>query len=299
MLCVRRLLAALVLLAAAWGPAPASAQWTPEPGHGYVKVWVKWLLGFQYVNPEGQSLAYQNYHEVYLSTYGDIGLVDGLALFWHTDIVRTFALRDPIADRVRGHVTGGDPALGLRWRFFANDRLAAAFTGSVRAPLVQRTGERQVVYERDPGPDGVYDRVGALRIGAGAWDLTAGVKVGYALDRWHLGASVAYQARLQGFDDRMLWSLEAGLTFNEKWGGTLRANAAHSFSPIRASPGDPPPADTPSGIGNGVSWMGMAVELDYELRRDWFLGLTLEGGLGYLRSQTGGPVTSLSIAHVY
>ncbi|MAQ14138.1 MAG: hypothetical protein CMN30_04990 [Sandaracinus sp.] len=294
---MRSALLVLVLLGST--ASGAHAQWTPEPGHGYLKVWVKWLQGFQYVNAQGEHFAYQNYSEIFLATYGDVGLTDGLALFWHTDVVRSFMLRDPVEDRLRGHVTGGDPALGLRWRFLLRDRLAASLTGSVRAPLIQRTDERQVVYERDPGSDGVYDRVGGLRIGAGTWDLTAGVKVGYAFDRWHLGGSVAYQARLKGFDDRILWSLEAGLTLSDRWGGTLRANGAHSFSPIRGDADDPPPADTPSGIGNGVSWMGMAVELDYEMKPTWYLGLTLEGGLGLLRSQTGGPVTSLSVSHVY
>jgi len=277
----------------------ASAQWTPEPGHGYVKVWAKWLLGFGYVDGEGDWNNYQNYNELFLATYGNVGLVDGLALFWHTDIVRGFTLRDPIAERVRGHVTTGDPSVGLRWRFLLRDRLAMALTGSVRAPLIQRTGEQQVVYERDPGDDGVYDRVGGLRIGAGTWDLTAGLEVGYAFDTWFLGGSVGYQARLKGFDDRILWSIEAGLTFNEKWGGTLRASGAHSFAPIREDADPPERTESPSGIGNGVSYMGLAVELDYELIERWYLGLTIEGGLGFLRRQTGGPVTSLSLSTTF
>jgi hypothetical protein len=273
----------------------AEAQWTPEPGHGYVKVWAKWLLGFGYVDGEGDYNAYQPYNEVFLSTYGDVGLVESLSLFWHTDIVRAFTLRDPIADELRGHVTGGDPALGLRWRFLVRDRLAMSVDGSVRAPLIQRTDEVQTVYERSPGDDGVFDPIGGLRIGAGTWDLTTVVRVGYAFDTWHLGGSIGYQARLKGFDDRILWSIEGGITFSEKWGGTLRASGAHSI----AVEGGPPRSQSPSGIGNGVSWMGMAVELDYELLREWYLGLTIEGGLGFLRRQTGGPVVSLSIAHTY
>ncbi len=294
----RRLWAALGF-ALALSASSASAQWTPQPGHGYVKIWAKWLLGFGYVDGDGDYNGYQNYHELFLATYGDVGIVDGLALFWHTDIVRGFTLRDPVADELRGHVTGGDPALGLRWRFLLRDRLAMALVGSVRAPLIQRTGERQVVYERHPGDDGVYDRVGGLRIGAGTWDLTAGLKVGYAFDTWFLGGSLAYQARLKGFDDRIVWSAEVGLTLNEKWGCTIRANGAHSMEPIRPDPDDPPRSESPSGIGNGVSWMGFAVELDYELIDRWYLGLTIEGGLGFLRRQTGGPVTSLSLSTSY
>ena len=288
-----------VLAASTASTKSASAQWTPQPGHGHVKVWAKWLLGFGYVDGEGDYNAYQNYHELFLATYGDVGIVDGLALFWHTDIVRGFTLRDPIAGEVRGHVTGGDPALGLRWRFLLRDRLAMALVGSVRAPLIQRTGEQQIVYERRPGDDGRYDRVGGLRIGAGTWDLTAGIKAGYAFDRWFLGGSVAYQARLKGFDDRIVWSAEVGLAFNERWGSTLRANGAHSMVPLRSDRGDPPRSESPSGIGNGVSWTGFALELDYELISRWHLGLTIEGGLGFLRRQTGGPVTSLSLSTTY
>jgi hypothetical protein len=294
----RRLLTALAF-AMAMGSTGAAAQWTPEPGHGYVKIWAKWLLGFGYVDGEGDYNHYQSYNELFLATYGDVGIVDGLAFFWHTDIVRGFTLRDPIADEVRGHVTGGDPAVGLRWRFLLRDRLAMALTGSVRAPLIQRTGEQQVVYERNAGDDGVYDRVGGLRIGAGTWDLTTAVKVGYAFDTWFLGGSVGYQARLKGFDDRIVWSVEAGLTLSEKWGGTLRASGAHSITPIRDDPDAPERTESPSGIGNGVSYMGLAVELDYELLERWYLGLTIEGGLGFLRRQTGGPVTSLSLSTTY
>ena len=294
-----RQLGAVLAFALACSAGSASAQWTPEPGHGYVKVWAKWLWGFRYVDGNGDGQDYQRYNELFVATYGDVGLVDGLALFWHADIVRSFFLRDPIADELRGHVTGGDPALGLRWRFLLRDRLAMSLTGSVRAPFIQKTDVQQVVYRRDPDPTGAYQPIGGLRIGAGTWDLTTSLKVGYAFDSWHLGGSLGYQARLKGFEDRILWSLEAGVTFNDRWGGTARASGAYSIPVIRESADPPPLSESPSGIGNGVSWTGLAIEIDYELLREWYLGLTLEAGLGYLRRQTGGPVTSLSISHTY
>jgi hypothetical protein len=32
----------------AWPVGASAGPWTPEPGHGYGKVWVKWLYGFGY-----------------------------------------------------------------------------------------------------------------------------------------------------------------------------------------------------------------------------------------------------------
>jgi len=266
-----------------------AGAWTPEPGHGYAKLWAKYLLGFGYVDGDGDATTYQRYHELFLATYGDIGLTDGLALFWHTDLIRSFYLRDPLADRTRGHVGLGDPMLGLRWRFLRLDRFVMAVEGSARAPLARRRFVQDVYDRSDPPED-----IGDLQIGAGVWNVTGNLAWGYAFDRWYLAGSGGYQFRSDGFDDRVLFSVEAGLTLAEGWSGRLRAHGAISIVRGRA-----PYNESPSGIGNGVSYTGFAVELDRKLVEKWFLGMTIEGGTGLLRRQTGGPVLSLAISTQY
>ncbi len=57
--------------------------------------------------------------------------------------------------------------------------------------------------------------------------------------------------------------------------------------------------ESPSGLANGTSYTGVALELDFEFREDFFFGVTLEGGAGVLRRQTGGPVVSLALSTAY
>lgn len=267
----------------------AAGPWTPPPGHGYAKLWMKWLYGFGY-HPAGggSTVDYARYNEVFFATYGEYGLADGLAIYWQTDLLRIFTLVDSPSDERRVHTTPGDPALGLRWRWLNLGRFVMALEGGVRAPLAD-ADPKQIVYSRQAP----YRRVGALQVGAGVWNGDARLSAGYGFDRVYLAASVGYQWRSGGFRDRITWSAEVGGRFSDRWSGRARASGAHSLA---LAGDDAPLAETPSGIGNGVSWAGLALELDYRLGERWFVGLTLEGGLGDLRSQTGGPVTSLWVA---
>ena len=150
----------------------------------------------------------------------------------------------------------------------------------VRAPLAD-SDPVQTVYSRSPGGDGRYEELGQLRLGQGAWALPTVVEAGYAFDTWYLAASIGYEARFAGYDDRITWSAEVGLNFNRRMAGRMRASGAHS---IRT--GDVELAQTPSGMGNGVSWAGIALEVEYEFIESSYVGATLEGGIGGLRSQT-------------
>ncbi len=285
---MKRLVLALPLLVLLPSVA-AAGPWTPAPGHGYVKVWMKWLYGFGYhPNDGGGTIDYARYNEVFFATYGEYGMADGLAVFWHTDLVRVFTLDDPLSGDRRVHTAPGDPLVGLRWRFLHLDRFVMSIEGGVRAPLADDV-PKQDVFTRDAP----YRRIGTLRVGAGVWNVDGRLSAGYGFDRVYLAGSVGYQWRGDGFRDRITWSAEIGGSFTDRWSGRARASGTHSLA---LEGDDAPLAQTPSGIGNGVSWAGIALELDYRLGQQWFVGLTLEGGLGDLRSQTGGPVTSLWVA---
>ncbi|MEM9069902.1 MAG: hypothetical protein AAGE52_15425 [Myxococcota bacterium] len=286
----RGFLATVLLACVLFAPSTALAgPWTPEPGHGFAKLWTKWLLGHGYVDGNGNRTNYGNYHEFFVATYGDIGIVDGLAAFWHTDLLRVFTLQDPRTGERQAHVAPGDPALGLRWRFLQVDRFVMSVEGSVRAPLARSRPVQNVYARSDP-----HEQLGELRVGAGVWNVDGRLSLGYGFDRVYLAASGGYQWRGEGFDDRITWSAEVGGNFTDRWGGRARASGAHSLDEDGA-----PRGNSPSGIGNGVSWAGFALEVDYRLRDGWYLGLTLEGGLSGLRRQTGGPVTSLWVATQY
>lgn len=282
-------LVAVMMLASTAHAGP----WTPEPGHGYVKLWAKYLLGVGYFAGDGGVDNYANYHELFLATYGDVGLVDGLALWWHSDLVRTFYLEDPRDDTLNAQVAPGDPAIGLRWRFYLGDRLALSLSAGVRAPLAD-DAPKGTVYERNAGDDGVFDVVGDLRVGSGVWSVPIQVDIGYAFDTWYVSGSVSYTVLAGGYDDRIGFTAEVGAPLRPKWTGRLRLSGVFSLRD-----GSAPRTESPSGYANGTSYMGIALELDYEWIPEWFLGVTLEGGAGYLRRQTGGPVISLSLSHTY
>ncbi len=46
-----------------------------------------------------------------------------------------------------------------------------------------------------------------------------------------------------------------------------------------------------------ANYIGFAVEADYQLQPNYFVGLTIEGGIAAITRQTGGPVISLYFAH--
>ncbi|MCA9583096.1 MAG: hypothetical protein KC416_14960, partial [Myxococcales bacterium] len=54
--------------------------------------------------------------------------------------------------------------------------------------------------------------------------------------------------------------------------------------------------ESPSGIGNGTSYIGFAMEFDYEFVERWYIGMTFEGGVANIRRQTGGPVLTAYLA---
>lgn len=282
------LVVALAVLVPAAG-ARASA-WVPDPGDAYLKLWTKWLLGIGHHDRVGHVEPFGRYHEIFLSTYGEVGVFEGGAVFWHTDLLRAFSLEDPRPGEGGdgSHLGVGDPALGLRFRILQVGRCSMTTDLSVRAPLAD-ADPVQDVYGTDAG----NPLLGRLRIGAGVWDVTARISGGYGWDRWYLAASAGFTSRSDDYDGVVLWTAEVGGRFTDRIGGRLRLTGHHAIRQGLA-----PYDDSPSGIGNGTTYTGAAVEVEYMFVPDWWVGGTIEGSarLVEVEGQSGGPVTTIFAA---
>jgi len=281
----RRLPYLLVLLGLCLMPATALAgPWSPAPGHGYAKLWLKWLPGFGYIDAKGDSNDYGRYNEVFLNGYGEVGLLPGLAATLHFPFAELFTLEDTRDGEVERHLTVGDPALGARYQFLSLGRFAASLEAFARAPLAP-SGVKQVVYDTDKQP------LGGLRIGTGVWDVYSGVAIGYGWDRMYVSGSGGYTVRTGGYHDVANWSGEIGGRYSERWQGRLRTIGFFSLDN-----GTAPRHNSPSGVGNGTRYIGFAIETEYQFKPLWFAGLGLQGGGGLIRRQTGGPVIDAYVA---
>lgn len=281
--------------------APTTVQagpWTPEPGHGYLKLWVKALYGFGYVDGAGRMHEYGDYGELFLSGYAEAGIADGIALALHAPFYEGFLLEDPRTGALGDHHTIGDPTLGLRLRLVRADRFVAALELGVRQPLAP-SGERQTVYGTATG----NPAIGALRIGSGAFDVPLALSAGYAWDDFYLAGAMGAVLRIatpgvRDLDQALTWSLEGGGTFAGGMSLRVRVRGEHALPT-----GDPLGRhESPSGVGSGTSIGGFAVEADWPVAREGaspttWMGVTAEGGIpGLLARQTGGPVLSAYVA---
>ncbi len=284
--CRVALVLAAALISATLSSRAHAGAWVPAPGHGYAKLWMKYFWGWGLMDGARNVRRYDSYHELFVATYGDVGLAPRLAFFWHSDLVRTFHLGDARDGSVRRHAAPGDPQLGLRVGLLQRDRAALAFEAGVRAPFA-RGGARQTVYAaREP-----HEAIGELRVGNGVFELEGRLAFGYGFDAVYVAFAAGYQWRAEDFDDRVLWSAELGWSFSDDWASRVRASGAHSLRLESA-----PRANSPSGMGNGSSWAGLAWELERRLIGRWYASLVIEGGLFGLRRLSGGPVASLGVA---
>jgi hypothetical protein len=248
---------------------------------------VKWLPGFGYHDGAGDTIDYGAYHEVFLSGYGELGIFEGGAVWLHAPLVQTFTLHDPRpSGEGETRVHPGDPTLGARLRFLQVDRFVAAADVSATFPIAPDDPKQTVYAADDP-----HREIGALRVGSGVFDFAGALSVGYGWDAVYVAAAGGYVARTGSFDHLLRWSAEVGATFSARLSGRLRLTGQHTLDT-----GDAPRTESPSGIGNGTSYAGFALEGETMIVPDWFVGLTFEGGLFRIRRQTGGPVLSLFVA---
>jgi len=276
-----------------------AGPWSPAPGHGYAKLWLKWLPGFSYNDGEGNATDYGTYHEVFLNGYGELGVLPRLAATLHFPFAQLFSLEDTRSGKTERHFTVGDPALGLRYQALSLGRFAASLEGFVRSPLAP-AGRQQPVYAKQATPvtdpdtgitTDVKQQIGDLRIGTGVFDVYGGAALGYAWDRVYVAGSGGYMVRTGGYDDTINWTAEVGGTYSARFQGRLRVSGVNPLTN-----GTAPRANSPSGIGNSTRYIGFSIENEYQFRPRWFAGLGLQGGGPLLRRQSGGPVIDLYVA---
>jgi len=279
--------AALISLGASHA---AAGPWTPEPGHGYAKLWLKWLPGFGYHDGAGDTVSYGAYHEVFVNAYGEVGVVDGFSLWLHAPLAQTFVLGDPRPGGGTDVVVGpGDPTLGARWRFLRLGRFVASLDAGFGVPIATSRPQAPVFASDAPNTE-----IAQLRIGSGVFRGQAGVSLGYGWDKIYASGSIAYVLRSGGWDDVLTWTAELGARFSAAFSGRVRMTGWHS-----AVRGQAPRTESPSGINNGTGYVGAGIEGEWQFVPRWYLGLTLEGGLVYVLRQTGGPVVSVFVATTF
>ncbi len=273
-------------------PVTAGAgPWVPAPRTGYAKFWARWLLGHGFSDGQGERIDGPGYHELTFNTYTEFGLVRGLAALVHWPLLQTFFLEDPAEGQVHAHAHPGDPALGLRYNFWRRGGFALGAEGSVRFPIAPDGPVQDVLSPKSGNP-----LMGQLRVGSGVWDVYAGLSVGYSARSLYLAAAAGYIVRSGGFDHDLLWSAEFGGAFAQRWSARLRLTGLH---PLDVGDPDVPRHESPSGIGNGTSYVGLAAEGEYRFTERWSVGLSLEGGMAAVQRQSRGPVFSLYFATLY
>ena len=281
-----RLLLALLLLA----PAAQAGPWGHEAGHGYAKTWISVLpgLGFSTGENEGDRAFYGYYQETHAGLYGELGVAPRFTMLMQWNPVRTFLLVDPASEEAEVFASVGEPLVGARAQLVQAGRFALALEGSVRIPTESNAPVAAVRSIAEGNPV-----IGHLRIGLGVWEVSAGLSAGLGFDRFYLAAAVTATNRTAGFDSYLDWSIEGGTAIgkNKRWDVRARIAAHHPLHDGTAAY-----HDSPSGIGNGTEYIGFTIEGDYRLRDNLWFGLSLGGGLGLVRLQTGGPQLAVSLS---
>tara|TARA_B100000609_G_scaffold197025_1_gene193406 strand:+ start:20426 stop:21373 length:948 start_codon:yes stop_codon:yes gene_type:complete len=263
-----------------------AGAWTPKPGHGYTKFWVKWLPGFWYMDGAGNSTDYGTYHELFFNAYAEWGMLDGFAGWIHAPLVRNFWLEDTRNGMFGYHITPGDPALGLRLRVLKQGPFRLSIDASARAPLA--SGDPvQEVYSKESTPR----LIALLRVGRGVWEFQGGLSFGAGWSGFYTNAQVSFIYMTGDFDSVISWNAEAGWSLPRGWQLRVRIAGWHPLGN-----GTAPYHDSLSGQGNGTQYIGFALETDVSLGNGWYAGLSLEGGLLLVQRQTGGPVLSPFVA---
>lgn len=117
--------------------------------------------------------------------------------------------------------------------------------------------------------------------------------MGYGFDRIYVAGSFGAQWRSSGFDDRLVGDAEIGATFSDRWSGRLRLAGVQSLDE------GGPAAESPSGIGNGTSWNGIYLEVDYRLAGELRLGLIADAATLAVKRRSAGTIFSLYAATVF
>jgi len=290
-----RFVGVLLVAAALFPTAAVAGPWAAEPGGGYAKIGVTWLPGVglfrgpEAVDADGleNPVLYGFYQEVAVSTYAELGLARRLTATLQWTPVRSFLLADPV-DGTGAWVTVGEPRVGLRAQAVQAGPFALSLEGHVTAPTTGNDPVASVHAVTDGNP-----RVGELRVATGVWEFEAALHAGVGLKGLYLAFHGAAQKRTGGWDSVLRWGIEAGTKVGKRKLTHTRVKL-YGFHPL--GDGTAPYHRSPSGLGNGTTYVAFTVEIDRELPDGWFVGVSLAGGVAPVVRQTGGPVIGGSVA---
>lgn len=274
-------------------PSHAASPWSPRPWHGYLKLWTKWHASLEYQDAAGELRDIGAYHELSFNAYGELGLWRSLAVWVHAPLVQLFLLEDTRSGNIRGHLHPGDPTIGLRHMLWRWRGLATGVELGVRFPIAP-SGPVQPLYADGAVLAMNNEQIGALRVGTGVFDIPIAIAIGYSWQRLYVAASFGYIVRTGGYAHDLSWSSEGGWQFARHWTARLRVHGRHPL-PF----GDTPRANSPSGIGNGTSYIGFAGEIQYIFSGSWAVGGVIEAGPVGVRRQSRGPVISLTLSTTF
>jgi len=262
----------------------SAAAWTQPKGGGYVKAWVRFQAAIGFLdgwNDEDGDFHYTgDYAETGLHFYGEYGLTDRLTAIGNVPAVKTYW----VDQQDFFGASPGDPTVGLRYGLIQkNWVLSAQVTSTV--PLVD---DRARTTFRDLDTD---EQLGVLKFGAGVFDIEPRIQFGFGTEQGHFGLDVGRRIRTGGFQDQWVWTIEGGYQFTPNFYFTVRALEVWSVGQVSADFDD-----SLSGIGNGTSFTGFALEGNWQLDERLSVGGVLEGATRYER-QSGGPVFNAFVAY--
>ena len=280
----------LIIVASLCFASPAQAgPWTPNPGHGYAKLWLKYHLGLEYQDGKGNRREYGGgYHEFFLNAYGEVGLFKNFAFWLHAPLVRMFWLGDARTGETTRHLAPGDPTFGLRWGFLKHATYVGAFELGLRVPIAKKEPVQELWVDEGGGK---AERIGSLLVGNGVFDVPIRLAFGSSWGDTYVAGSASMTLRTGGYASLAGWSIEGGSSFLERFSWRLRMRGQHTLGDD-----DAPRIESPSGVQNGTSFVGLAGEMDVRFVGAWVVGLTVEGGLFAVYRQGRGPVFSLYVA---
>lgn len=268
-----RVLPTLLIAASLGAAGHAVAQtWTRDAGHGYVNTSVTVLNGQRFHDATGESHELPTtYRQLAVGVYGEVGAIDRwLTLTLDGEIYRRSELED------QGLTQGlGDLRVG-------------AWTGLVVAPVRLTVGAMVKLPTGDnrPDPDGVdvIDRPGArdvsrsLPTGEGAVVVEPAVRVGHSFGgawwplRHFAEGGLGWQARVDGAD-AWTWKAKLGtkvpVTVLDHVWWVVSLDGQHTTLPE-----DEPTSGGATGLGEGVSVVGLALQAHVD-----FNGIGVFGGV--------------------
>lgn len=276
---------ALLLCAA---PSPTLAgPWTHEPGHGYLKLWLRWLPAIEFSDGTDAKRHIGSYHEVFFNGYAELGVSNGLTFSFHLPALRTFFAEDLPTGETRAHIAPGDPTLGAVIRLKQHKNWILSGEVGVTIPVADAKPV-QTIYEEPANDTSPPTPLGDLQLGTGVVSIPLRLSTGFSFSRGYVAGSFGYVIQTDGYVHELVFSIEGGYRFGERF--SLR-NRIHGRYPLPI--GSAPRHSSLSGVGNGTSYTAGAIDAEYRVSDHFAFGLSIEGGLFAVRRQARGPVTSL------